>query len=166
MWLMKISSEQVVWCDGAGVQLDAACVCLQLFGECALGLQSYGSSSPPARLLFLSGRWLKSVCVRGLTDVPLCAPQQPTTNTVEEPLDLIRLSLDERIYVKMRNDRELRGRLHVSCTFSLCLRRPNHAETPGPVCGCVEGLYILQLQPRHVEQSALPPERPFFKYAV
>ncbi|XP_032252809.1 U6 snRNA-associated Sm-like protein LSm3 [Phoca vitulina] len=37
--------------------------------------------------------------------------QQQTTNTVEEPLDLIRLSLDERIYVKMRNDRELRGRL-------------------------------------------------------
>ena len=30
------------------------------------------------------------------------------TNTVEEPLDLIRLSLDERIYVKMRNERELR----------------------------------------------------------
>lgn len=28
---------------------------------------------------------------------------------VEEPLDLIRLSLNERIYVKMRNDRELRG---------------------------------------------------------
>ena len=38
--------------------------------------------------------------------------QQQTTNTVEQPLDLIRLSLDERIYVKMRNDRELRGRLH------------------------------------------------------
>ncbi|XP_032194207.1 U6 snRNA-associated Sm-like protein LSm3 [Mustela erminea] len=36
--------------------------------------------------------------------------QQQPTNTVEEPLDLI--SLDERIYVKMRNDRELRGRLH------------------------------------------------------
>lgn len=32
---------------------------------------------------------------------------------VEEPLDLIRLSLDERVYVKMKNDRELRGRLHV-----------------------------------------------------
>ncbi|KAL3222581.1 hypothetical protein MRX96_028363 [Rhipicephalus microplus] len=31
---------------------------------------------------------------------------------VEEPLDLIRLSLDEKIYVKMRNERELRGRLH------------------------------------------------------
>lgn len=33
--------------------------------------------------------------------------------TVKEPLDLIRLSLDERIYVKLRGDRELRGRLHV-----------------------------------------------------
>uniref|UniRef100_A0A8D0GHM4 U6 snRNA-associated Sm-like protein LSm3 n=1 Tax=Sphenodon punctatus TaxID=8508 RepID=A0A8D0GHM4_SPHPU len=38
--------------------------------------------------------------------------QQQTTNTVEESLDLIRLSLDELIYVKMRNDQELRGRLH------------------------------------------------------
>lgn len=35
-------------------------------------------------------------------------------SAVEEPLDLVRLSLDERIYVKMRNDRELKGRLHVS----------------------------------------------------
>jgi hypothetical protein len=34
--------------------------------------------------------------------------------TVKEPLDLIRLSLDERIYVKMRGERELRGKLHVS----------------------------------------------------
>ncbi|CAD7681897.1 unnamed protein product [Nyctereutes procyonoides] len=39
--------------------------------------------------------------------------QQQTTNTIEEPLNLIRLSLDERIYVKMRNNRELRGRLHM-----------------------------------------------------
>ena len=38
--------------------------------------------------------------------------QQQTTNTVEEPLDLIRLSLDEQVYVKMRNDRELWGSLH------------------------------------------------------
>ena len=34
--------------------------------------------------------------------------------TVKEPLDLIRLSLDERVYVKLRGDRELRGVLHVS----------------------------------------------------
>jgi len=32
---------------------------------------------------------------------------------MEEPLDLIRLSIDERVYVKCRNDRELRGKLHV-----------------------------------------------------
>jgi U6 snRNA-associated Sm-like protein LSm3 len=31
--------------------------------------------------------------------------------SVEEPLDLIRLSLNERVYVKLRQDRELRGRL-------------------------------------------------------
>ncbi|VCW99432.1 unnamed protein product [Gulo gulo] len=38
--------------------------------------------------------------------------RQQTANTIEEPLDLIRLSLGELIYVKMRNDRELPGRLH------------------------------------------------------
>ena len=42
------------------------------------------------------------------------AEDEAAANTVEEPLDLIRLSLDERIYVKLRNDRELRGKLHVS----------------------------------------------------
>ncbi|CAI5526006.1 unnamed protein product [Closterium sp. Naga37s-1] len=36
--------------------------------------------------------------------------------TVKEPLDLIRLSLDERIYVKLRGEREIRGRLHVRLT--------------------------------------------------
>ncbi|KAJ1833290.1 Sm-like protein lsm3b [Coemansia sp. RSA 2711] len=35
-----------------------------------------------------------------------------SATVVEEPLDLVRLSLDERIYVKLRGDRELRGRLH------------------------------------------------------
>jgi len=39
-------------------------------------------------------------------------PLPTQSGTVEEPLDLIRLSLDERIYVKMRGERELRGRLH------------------------------------------------------
>lgn len=32
---------------------------------------------------------------------------------VQQPMDLIRLALDERIKVKMRGERELRGRLHV-----------------------------------------------------
>ena len=41
------------------------------------------------------------------------AEEQEDT-TVKEPLDLIRLSLDERIYVKLRGEREIRGKLHVS----------------------------------------------------
>ena len=41
------------------------------------------------------------------------------SGAVEEPLDLVRLSLDERIYVKMKHDRELRGRLHVRADTSL-----------------------------------------------
>ncbi|MCJ1474872.1 U4/U6-U5 snRNP complex subunit lsm3 [Lambiella insularis] len=31
---------------------------------------------------------------------------------VSEPLDLVRLSLDEIVFVKLRGERELRGRLH------------------------------------------------------
>ncbi|KAJ5071017.1 u6 snRNA-associated sm-like protein lsm3 [Anaeramoeba ignava] len=31
---------------------------------------------------------------------------------VKEPIDLVRLSLGEKIYIKMRGDRELRGTLH------------------------------------------------------
>jgi U6 snRNA-associated Sm-like protein LSm3 len=37
--------------------------------------------------------------------------------TIEAPLDLIRLSIDERIFVKCKGDRELRGKLHVSFLF-------------------------------------------------
>ncbi|GAX79115.1 hypothetical protein CEUSTIGMA_g6555.t1 [Chlamydomonas eustigma] len=40
------------------------------------------------------------------------ASAQEEDATVKEPLDLVRLSLDERVYVKMRGDREIRGRLH------------------------------------------------------
>ncbi|KAI9827769.1 MAG: U4/U6-U5 snRNP complex subunit lsm3 [Thelocarpon impressellum] len=32
--------------------------------------------------------------------------------TAAEPLDLVRLSLDEVVFVKLRGDRELKGRLH------------------------------------------------------
>ncbi|EPZ33704.1 Sm-like ribonucleo protein [Rozella allomycis CSF55] len=34
------------------------------------------------------------------------------TEAISEPLDLIKLCLDERVYVKLRGDRELFGRLH------------------------------------------------------
>ena len=35
-------------------------------------------------------------------------------DVVQEPLDLVRLFLDEVVFVKLRGDRELKGRLHVS----------------------------------------------------
>ncbi|KAL1920267.1 uncharacterized protein VTP21DRAFT_1413 [Calcarisporiella thermophila] len=40
------------------------------------------------------------------------AQPQVESGGVEEPLDLVRLSLDERIFVKLRGDRELKGKLH------------------------------------------------------
>jgi U6 snRNA-associated Sm-like protein LSm3 len=43
----------------------------------------------------------------------MAQPPPVPSGTVEEPLDLIRLSLDENIYVKLRGDRELKGKLHV-----------------------------------------------------
>lgn len=41
---------------------------------------------------------------------------------IQEPFDLIRLSLSERVFVKLRGDRELTGILHVrlSNIRSLC----------------------------------------------
>ncbi|KAL6721758.1 U4/U6-U5 snRNP complex subunit lsm3 [Lecanora helva] len=36
----------------------------------------------------------------------------PDAAPVSEPLDLVRLSLDEIVFVKLRGDRELKGRLH------------------------------------------------------
>lgn len=42
--------------------------------------------------------------------------------SVAEPLDLVRLSIDEIVFVKLRGDRELKGRLHVceiACPGSL-----------------------------------------------
>ncbi|KAF1346118.1 hypothetical protein BDV97DRAFT_378991 [Delphinella strobiligena] len=37
---------------------------------------------------------------------------EASTNPVNEPLDLVRLSLNEIVFVKLRGDRELQGRLH------------------------------------------------------
>ena len=40
---------------------------------------------------------------------------------VSEPLDLVRLLLNEVVFVKLRGDRELKGKLHVR--FNTCLVR-------------------------------------------
>ena len=41
------------------------------------------------------------------------ADVEDAAGSVSEPLDLVRLSLDEVVFVKLRGDRELKGRLHV-----------------------------------------------------
>ncbi len=46
----------------------------------------------------------------------------PTGGSVSEPLDLVRLLLDEVVFVKLRGDRELKGRLHV-CIADPCKSR-------------------------------------------
>ncbi len=34
------------------------------------------------------------------------------SSTIDQPLDLVKFSIDERVYVKCKGDRELRGKLH------------------------------------------------------
>lgn len=50
---------------------------------------------------------------------------------IDEPLDLVRLSLDEIVFVKLRGDRELKGRLHVRMSNEARLR---------PILTCCIGL--------------------------
>lgn len=39
------------------------------------------------------------------------------SNLVSEPLDLVRLLLDEVVFIKLRGDRELKGKLYVRTTL-------------------------------------------------
>lgn len=49
-------------------------------------------------------------------------------SSFSEPLDLVRLSLDEVVFVKLRGDRELKGRLHVGLSLSELLNLRRNAE--------------------------------------
>jgi hypothetical protein len=54
---------------------------------------------------------------------------------IEEPLDLLRLSLDERIFVKLRNERELSGRLHAfDQHLNMILGKQNSPSVKIPQC--------------------------------
>ena len=55
---------------------------------------------------------------------------------MEEPLDLIRLSLDERIRVKCRGDRELRGKLHVRAALDIYITPPPPHRSARRACAC------------------------------
>lgn len=54
------------------------------------------------------------------------ADNEDTGASVSEPLDLVRLSLDEIVFVKLRGDRELKGRLHVSPSSPRASARPDN----------------------------------------
>jgi hypothetical protein len=66
---------------------------------------------------------------------------------IQEPFDLIRLSLNERVFVKLRGDRQLTGVLHVGPSDSSSLVRSEFGDAFGMVgalerwgieygCGC------------------------------
>lgn len=38
---------------------------------------------------------------------------------ITEPIDVVKLCLDQMVYVKMKGDRSLKGKLHVSPLLSL-----------------------------------------------
>ena len=42
--------------------------------------------------------------------------------TIQEPMDLVRFCIDERVYIKLRGDRELFGKLHVRPYASIWLQ--------------------------------------------
>jgi U6 snRNA-associated Sm-like protein LSm3 len=46
-----------------------------------------------------------------------------SSSGIQEPFDLIRLSLSERVFVKLRGDRQLTGILHV-CRSMILMRIP------------------------------------------
>ena len=54
------------------------------------------------------------------------------SSAVERPLDLIRLSLDERIVVKCKGERELRGKLHVRVATAAARRCSSRRRAASP----------------------------------
>ena len=47
------------------------------------------------------------------------ASPAPDAGSSSEPFDLVRLCLDEPVFVKLRGDRELQGKLHVRVLHSV-----------------------------------------------
>lgn len=45
--------------------------------------------------------------------------EDSSSTNLSEPLDLVRLSLNETVFVKLRGDRELQGKLHVCCSVGI-----------------------------------------------
>lgn len=79
-----------------------------------LRFPSPSSFSRPDHVLALFNAHAQNVAVSPRSSKMAESTDVQQVVAVEEPLDLVRLSLDERIFVKLRNSRELKGRLHVS----------------------------------------------------
>ena len=77
----------------------------------ALIVQFGASPTPRGSALGADNRYC--ACAQTRVSLKMAEEEAVQQLSVQEPLDLIRLSLDERIYVKLRNDREIKGRLHV-----------------------------------------------------
>lgn len=71
-------------------------------------------------------------------------------NSVAEPLDLVRLSLDEMVFVKLRGDRELKGRLHVSEHT----KTPNHTLSYTRAHARTHALHIINFPGEEEEEVA------------
>lgn len=68
----------------------------------------------PAAYLFLTPQIFTHARRGGnLDSLSMADAADDGAGSVAEPLDLVRLSLDEIVVVKLRGDRELKGRLHV-----------------------------------------------------
>lgn len=113
---------------------------LSVFRCAALLIPVHHICEPPIVLVFMMPSHSHRACLRAARRQKLTATRRTTckrpktrhaatpergilcprdtagmaSTTVERPIDLIRLSLDERIFVKCKGDRELRGKLHVS----------------------------------------------------
>ena len=44
------------------------------------------------------------------------------TLTIEEPIDLVKLCINEYVYIKLRHERELKGKLHVLFNYDLKIK--------------------------------------------
>ena len=79
--------------------------------------------------------------------------EEAGANPVNEPLDLVRLSLNEVVFVKLRGDRELKGRLHVSQPVL-------HKSREEVLMQRITGLrQPLQYRPRRSRRDSLRSER-------
>ena len=63
-----------------------------------------------------------------------------TSAGIQEPFDLIRLSLSERVFVKLRGDRELVGILHVRLSPCVLLPVRSSAQILNRVLSSFSGL--------------------------